>query len=86
MTNNNFNIVQNLETKRKGKRIGALIPTHFLLIFKVPINMASRIENCRDFLSLGFRDRKSDHLVGWDLVCTLKKVGGLGVRDNLLKE
>ena len=42
-------------------------------------SVAAKIERLqRDFLWLGVREGKRDHLVSWDVVCKPKTKGGLG--------
>lgn len=51
----------------------SFIPAYFLLIFKVPIKMANKIEKLqRDFLWSSIGESKRDHLARWDLVCKPK--------------
>lgn len=63
-----------------------MIPIYFLSLFKIPSSDALRIEKLQqDFLWLGFRESKRDHLVSWDLVCKNKGAGGLGWEKILVR-
>ena len=54
----------------------SLITPYFLLIFKVSMKVTSKLKKLqRDFLLSGFRQRKRDHLIKWDLVYKLKREG-----------
>lgn len=55
------------------------IPIYYMSLFKMPAKITFRVERFqRDFLwEEGLK--KKDHLVGWKLVCPLKKEGGLGI-------
>ena len=65
------------------KSVLATIPTHYLSIFKIPVEVRKRLE-C---LMKGFYWKGSDQgdsrgaaLVSWDVVCRPTYLGGLGVR------
>ena len=45
------------------------IPNYFLSLFKVPDSVVSKLEKLqRDFLWLGTREGKKDHLLSWEVV------------------
>ena len=61
------------------------IPTYYLSLFPIPMNVAQRIEKIqRDFLWSGMGEEFKYHLVSWDQVCEPLCYGGLGVRNLLL--
>ena len=52
----------------------------------IPLSIASKIEKLqRDFLWLGAREGKKDHLISWDIVCRPKKFRGLGFGKTVLQ-
>ena len=54
------------------------LPTYFLSLFTIPTHVANKIKKLqRDFL---WGDSKT-HLLGWDKVCLLIAIGGLGIRN-----
>ncbi|KAK1321143.1 hypothetical protein QJS10_CPA03g01111 [Acorus calamus] len=57
------------------------LPIFFLSIFKIPKGIFDRIDGIRRrFLWCGpVREKKKVHLVKWEIVCSSKKQGGLGV-------
>jgi hypothetical protein len=56
------------------------IPTYYLLLFPILVNVAQRLERLQwDFLWSGIGDEV--HLVNWHTICTPIKEGGLGVRN-----
>ena len=71
----------------KGGRVTLIRSTlsnlliYFMSIFRIPSLVCKRLKkNQRDFLWGGGNLEKKPHLVKWAMVCTDKKVGGLGVR------
>ncbi|KAK1301535.1 hypothetical protein QJS10_CPB12g01676 [Acorus calamus] len=57
------------------------IPIFFLSLFKIPKGILNMIDVIRKrFLWSGpVRDRRKVHLIKWDVVCSSKKMRGLGV-------
>ena len=46
------------------------IPSYFLSLLRIVVSMAKRLEKLqRDFLWLGIREGKKDHLLSWEVVC-----------------
>jgi hypothetical protein len=71
----------------KGGRINLLkstllsLPTYFLSLFTIPVNVANQIEKIQhNFLWGGMVDYFKHHLVDWNTVCSPIAQGGLGVR------
>ncbi|KAJ9674776.1 hypothetical protein PVL29_023982 [Vitis rotundifolia] len=71
----------------KGERITlikstlASMPTYHLSLFRMPKSVAKRLERIqRDFLWGGGSLDKKVHLINWEVVCTHKEKGGLGIR------
>ncbi|RVX11700.1 LINE-1 retrotransposable element ORF2 protein [Vitis vinifera] len=71
----------------KGRRITlikstlASIPIYQLSLFRMPKIVARRLEKLqRDFLWGGGRMERKIHLINWEVVCTQKEKGGLGIR------
>ena len=64
------------------KSILSGLPTYFMSLFQIPINVAKRIERLqRNFLWDGMGEEAKIHLVNWDRVCTPIDQDGLGVRN-----
>jgi hypothetical protein len=62
------------------KNMLSTLPTYFLSLFLVPMSVARRIEKVqRDFLWGGMGDEPKLHLVNWNQVCCLVRVGSLGI-------
>ena len=59
----------------------ASIPIYQLSIFRMPKIVARRLEKLqRDFLWGGARMERKIHLINWEVVCTQKEKGSLGIR------
>uniref|UniRef100_A0A2N9FWA0 Reverse transcriptase domain-containing protein n=1 Tax=Fagus sylvatica TaxID=28930 RepID=A0A2N9FWA0_FAGSY len=72
----------------KGGRLTLLkstlssLPTYYLSLFTIPINVANMKERIQhNFLWGSYGDGVNYHLVNWDIVCSLIYYGGLGVRN-----
>jgi hypothetical protein len=60
------------------------LPTYFLSLFICPVSVANRLERLqRNFLWGDSGEAFEHHLVGWDVVCSPIKDGGLGNRKLL---
>ena len=58
----------------------ASIPIYQLSFFRMPKLVARRLEKLqRDFLWGGGRMKRKIHLINWEVVCTQKENGGLGI-------
>ena len=58
------------------------MPCYLLSLFKLPASVATKIERLQgDFLWSGIGEDKRDYLVGWDVVCKSKAIGGLGFEN-----
>ena len=58
------------------------LPTYFLSLFPILVEVASRIEQLqRNFLWSGMGDVKKTHLVKWATVCAPLHLGGLAIRN-----
>ena len=58
------------------------LPTYFLSLFLIPVEVAHRIEQLkRNFLWSGMRDDKKTHTVKWATVCAPLHSGGLAFRS-----
>lgn len=75
----------------KGGRLTLLkstlssLPTYYLSLFTIPVNVAQRIETLqRNFLWGGMGDTVKYHLVCWDQVCSPITFGGLGVKNLIM--
>lgn len=61
------------------------LPIYFLSLFRIPAIVALRLEKLmRDFLWEEFEEKRSFHLIKWDVVYRSKKKGGLSI-GNLVK-
>ena len=59
----------------------ASMPIYYLSLFRMPKIVAKRIEKLqRDFLWGGGSLERKVHLINWEVVCTQKEKGGLGIR------
>ena len=59
----------------------ASIPIYQLSLFRMPKLVAKRLEKLqRDFLWGGGSLERKIHLIYWEVVCTQKEKGGLGIR------
>ena len=59
----------------------ASIPIYQLSLFRMPKIVAKRLEKVqRDFLWGGGSLERKVHLINWEVVCTQKEKGGLGIR------
>lgn len=57
------------------------LPTYFLSVFVMPASVRNRLEMLeRDFLWEGQGEERKYHLVKWDKVCSVLRVGGLGLK------
>ncbi|KAK0577750.1 hypothetical protein LWI29_038034 [Acer saccharum] len=62
------------------KAVLASIPTYFMSIFKVPVNVAKTIEKLqRSFFWGDGCEKRKVHAVDWNSICKSKRKGGLGV-------
>ncbi|KAL6336179.1 hypothetical protein AAG906_011061 [Vitis piasezkii] len=63
----------------------ASIPIYQLSIFRMPKLVVKRLEKLqRDFLWGGGSLERKIHLINWEVVCTQKEKGGLGIRKIVL--
>lgn len=59
----------------------ANIPIHHMSLFEMLVSVCKKMEQLQwDFLWKGGKEDKVMHLVAWDKVCTLKRLGGVGRR------
>ena len=59
----------------------ASIPVYQLSLFQMPKLVAKRLEKLQmDFLWGGGSLERKIHLINWEVVCTQKEKGGLGIR------
>ena len=59
----------------------ASIPIYQLSLFRMPKLVAKRLEKLqRDFIWGGGNLERKIHLINWEVVCTQKEKGGLGIR------
>ncbi|KAJ9671525.1 hypothetical protein PVL29_025297 [Vitis rotundifolia] len=62
----------------------ASIPIYQLSLFRMPKSVVRRLEKFqRDFLWGGGSLERKIHLINWEVVCTQKEKGGLGIRKIL---
>jgi len=60
------------------------LPTYLLSLFPILARVANRLEKLqRDFLWGGIGDEFKFHLVNWHTICSLKVLGGLGVKNMI---
>jgi len=58
------------------------LPTYFLSLFPIPMEVANRIEQLqRNFLWSAIGDVKKTHLVIWVMICAPLHSGGLAIRS-----
>ena len=66
------------------KSILQAMPIYLFLVLAALKSIIKKIRNIqRNFLWRGTRDNRKWPLVDWQTICTLKDVGGLGLRDPL---
>ena len=72
----------------KGSRVTlikstlASLPLYQMSMVRMPVAMAKRLEKLqRNFLWGGGALEKKAHLVNWEVVCSGKRLGGLGLRN-----
>ena len=59
----------------------ASLPIYNMSLFRMPKSVANRLEKLqRDFLWGGGSLERKVHLINWEVVCTQKEKGGLGIR------
>ena len=78
----------------KGGRITLIkctmvsLPIYNMSLFRMPKSVVKRLEKLqRDFLWGGGSLERKVHLINWEVVCTRREKGGLGIRkiDSLNK-
>ena len=72
----------------KGGRLTLLrstlsnLPIYIMSLFRLPMGVKARLEKIqRGFLWGGGNLEKKIHLVNWNIVCTSREKGGLGIRS-----
>ena len=62
----------------------ASLPIYNMSLFRMPKSVANRLEKLqRDFLWGGGSLERKVHLINWEVVCTQKEKGGLGIGKKI---
>ncbi|CAA7053003.1 unnamed protein product [Microthlaspi erraticum] len=62
------------------KSVLGSVPIHSMSSVKLPESMTKRLDLSRDFVWGSTEEKRKQHLVNWDKVCSPKEEGGLGIR------